>query len=182
MSRPLDPADDATLFIGVTFGKEPWSLEVERFLRSRAVKLEEREECWTTVFLLPGKDKFVGFYTTRTIKLNVNDKFRDAFEISKTKARGMPVQVDACYLVAFGVNVEFQNQRYASEIHWGLVESLTTGPLRPPFVFLKVWVDNDRAAWLYHDWEYKTIEEELATRSTDGVELPRWLMVLKVRD
>jgi len=181
-SRPLDPDPDPALFSQVTFGDDPSQQEVEEFLRGKAVVLEECGECATTVFLLPDQEEVVGFYSTRGIKLTLDDSFRKAFEISKTKARKLPEAFDACYLVAFGVNKKFQGNGYAAEIHSHLVESLTTGAMRPPYIFLKVWRDNERAVWLYDEWEYKTLDEEMATRSTDGKDLPRLLMVLKVRD
>ncbi len=187
--RPLDPAVDSTLLIGVKFGPEPYSLEVEHFLRQRAIKLQEREICWTTLALLPEaeKDVLVGFYTTRTLRLNVKDeKVRNAMGISRTKARKMPVQIDACYLVAFGVNIDFQKQKYASEIHWHLIEELTTGSMRLPYVYLDCWCDNP-AAWVYAGWEYVSLIEEnpdddLAYRWTDEQTLARWKMLLKVRE
>jgi ribosomal protein S18 acetylase RimI-like enzyme len=166
----------------VTFGKGPSAEEVEVFLRSKAVMLEERGEAATTVFLHPTEEEVVGFYTTRGIKLTLDDEFREAFDISKTKARKLPESFDACYLIAIGINEKYQGKGYAPEIHAHLVESLTTGAMRPPYIFLKVWRDNENAVWLYDEWEYTTLDEEMAVRSTDGKELPRLLMVLKVRD
>jgi hypothetical protein len=61
-----------------------------------------------------------------------------------------------------------------------LVDALTSGAMRPPYIFLKVWEQNDRASWLYHDWEYKTIGYEQA--DLYGVTQTRLKMVLKVRD
>jgi ribosomal protein S18 acetylase RimI-like enzyme len=180
-ARPLDPATDPALFSGVTFGPEPYAVEVEEYLRGKAVILEERGECATTVFLLPNKDLVIGFYSTRSIKLIVDEAFREAFEVSKTKARKMPSEFDACYLVAFGVNIDFHRQGYATELHLHLVESLTSGAMRPPFIFLKVWQDNP-AAWVYDRWEYRNLGEEEAYRSTDQQKLLRWLMAAKVRD
>jgi len=181
-SRPLDPNADPALFSKVTFGQRPSAEEVEVFLRSKAVMLEERGEAATTVFLHPTEEEVVGFYTTRGIKLTLDDGFREAFDISKTKARKLPESFDACYLIAIGINQKYQGNGYAPEIHAHLVESLTTGAMRPPYIFLKVWRDNENAVWLYDEWEYTTLDEEMAVRSTDGKELPRLLMVLKVRD
>src|SRR5260370_278159 len=180
-ARPLDPDADPALFSKVTFGKEPYDEEVEQFLRAKAVTLEEHGECATTVFLHPTDEEVVGFYSTRGIKLTLDAAFREAFEISKTKARKLPEAFDACFLIAFGVNEKYQGKGYAPEIHAHLVESLTTGAMRPPYIFLKVWRDNETAVWLYDEWEYTTLDEELAVRSTDGKELPRLLMVLQLR-
>ena len=180
-SRPLDSSIDPALFSRVTFGQQPWAVEVEQFLRGKAVMLEEHGVCATTVFQLPTEEEIVGFYATRGIKLKVDDAFREAFDISKTKARKMPPEFDACYLTAFGINVPYQRRGYSPEIHLHLVESLTTAAMRPPYIFLKCWADNP-AVWLYHDWEYKTIHEERVVRSTDGREEVRFWMALKVRD
>src|SRR2546425_3419 len=94
-SRPLDPELDPALFSQVTFGPDPWDEEVEEFLRSKAVVLEECGECATTVFLHADEEKVVGFYSTRGITLKLDDDFREAYEISKTKARKLPEAFDA---------------------------------------------------------------------------------------
>lgn len=178
--RPLDPVVDPALFSTVTFGPEPYKVEVQDFLRGEAVVLEEHGVCATTVALLPHDDRVVGFYSTRGIKIQVDEAFREEYGISKTKARKLPPEFDVCYLIGWGVNEPFQGKGYAPEIHDHLVDALTSGAMRPPYMFLKVWQLNDRAAWLYDDWGYKTIGYEEA--DLYGITQTRLKMVLKLRD
>jgi ribosomal protein S18 acetylase RimI-like enzyme len=180
ISRPLDPKADPALLSTVTFGSEPWAREVEAHLRDgqKAVLFEERGICATTLFLPPDEEQVVGFYSTAGIKLRVGTRFLKSMEISKRKAPWK--EVDACYLVAFGVNEKYQRQGYAPEIHLALIESLCSGAMRPRFMYLKVWADNP-AARLYEKWGYKRLRKETAVRKEDGAELTRLRMALKVR-
>jgi ribosomal protein S18 acetylase RimI-like enzyme len=184
--RALDPDKDGYLFGGVRFGDEPWHMEIEEHFRKKARDFEHRKVCFTTLFLHPEREEVIGFYSIQSHTLELTDKFREEFEMSKRKAPGMNLRVEVCYLMAFGVNVEWEGKGYGKQMYLNLVDALVNGEWRPPFIFLKVWRDNWQGAYFWDHMEFQNFDEETATLSTDHDEPKpqriRLLMAAKIRD
>jgi len=185
-ARALDPEKDGYLLVAAKFGDAPWDLEVEEHLRLKARDFERRHVCFTTIFLHPDRDELIGFYSLNSHTLELTDKFRQEFEMSKRQAPGLNLEVEVCYVVAFGVKVDWKDKGYAKQMYAHLVAALVNGEWRPPFVYLKVWRDNSDGAWFWDHMEFQNFDEETDTLSTDH-EKPkpqrvRLLMAARIRD
>ena len=171
--RDLSPRDDPGWLSMVEFGPEPWSQEVEMFLRGEAVLREEQGDCHTSLFLLPGDDRIIGFMSVTFKDLEVDKEFRHLFGMSSRKAPRSPVS--AAYLAAIGTDRRHRGNGYATQMHLALVEEISQGLAQPRFVVLQVWEDSP-AVDLYVRWGYQV----LSTTSTDrfGEKVGRHKMVL----